>query len=317
MNRTASQISHAMRQLSTAALLVVAFLCSVNTYAATYTVENVPNVRLSDTRMHVSDPSALLSQQAKDTINALFTRLEEQTGIEATVVMLPSIGDNDVFTFAHQLFRHWGVGKKKSDNGLLILYVEDQHSIRFVTGYGLEGTLTDALCKRIQTRAMVPNFKRGDRDAGMVEGTRALCQVLDGTMKPDNDSNSDNDFGAIIFLLLIPFILLVLYITDVINVKRRCPACGKRALKTRSVDHYLLNGRRYRKEVAVCEHCGHVDVRNIDESHHDNYDGTSSLLTGMFIGSLFSGGRGGHGGGFSGGSFGGGNSGGGGAGSSW
>lgn len=267
--------------------------------------------------MHVSDPSALLSQQAKDTINALFTRLERQTGIEVAVAMLPSIGDSDVFTFAHQLFRHWGVGKKKSDNGLLILYVEDQHAIRFVTGYGLEGTLTDALCKRIQTRAMVPSFKRGDRDAGMTKGAKALCQVLDGTMKPDNDSSSDNDVVAFIFLLLIPFILLVLYIADVINVKRRCPACGKWALKTRSVDHYQKNGRRYRKEVSVCEHCGHVDVRNIDETRHDNGNGTGSLLTGMFIGSHFSGGRGGYGGGFGGGSFGGGSSGGGGAGSSW
>lgn len=305
-----------MRSLLTFTILFFATLCSVaKNETQVYSVETVPNVRLTDTRLHVSDPASLLSAQTRDTINVLFTKLETNTGIEVAVVMLPSIGDADAFEFSHSLFRHWGVGKEKSNNGLLILYVEDQHTVRFVTGYGLEGTLTDALCKRIQTRYMIPAFKRGDRNAGMVAGAKAVCSTLDGTMQAESEEETD----PLVYLPILFFVIfvMVLFMMGIINNNRRCPQCGKKTLKVKSVDHYKKNGRQYRKEVSVCENCGHVDVRNIDETDNKHDNGTDSLLTGMMIGSMFSGSHGGGGGGFSGGSFGGGSSGGGGAGSSW
>lgn len=294
-------------------LIYIASVVAANASEA-YTVETVPNVRLTDTRLHVADPDGLLQQASKDSINALFAQLETETGIEVAVVMLPSIGNDDAFTFAHSLFRQWGVGKKKSNNGLLVLYVEDQHTIRFVTGYGLEGTLTDAMCKRIQTRYMVPAFKEGNRDLGMVNGSKAVYKVLTGTMQPE-ETNDEIDTTAMLALLVMGIVFVALFAMGKINHHTSCPKCGKRAMKVASVDHYTLYGRRYRKEVSVCENCGHVDVKNIDETPNDNGN-AASLLTGMMIGSLLGGGRRG-GGGFSGGSFGGGSSGGGGAGSSW
>lgn len=283
-----------------------------------FTVASVPNVRLTDTRLHVSDPAGLLSATARDTINADLTALEGETGIEVAVVVVPSIGEDDAFGFAHTLFRQWGVGKKKSNNGLLILYVEDQRTIRFVTGYGIEGDMTDAVCKRIQTQRMVPRFKVGDRDGGMVAGVKAVCRVLSGTMTAGQDGGSDAVDGTVFLpLLFIAVVVLTLFMTGVINHRRRCPHCGKRALQLQSVDHYNLNGRKYRKEINVCRKCGHIDVRDIDETPNDG-GAAGALLDGMVIGSMFGRGRGGFsGGGFSGGSFGGGSSGGGGAGSSW
>ena len=76
----------------------------------------------------------------------MFTSLEKKTGIQAIVVMLPSIGDEDIFEFSQKLFRHWGIGEKKRNNGLLVVYVSDQRTIRFHTGYGIEGSLPDAKC---------------------------------------------------------------------------------------------------------------------------------------------------------------------------
>lgn len=278
-----------------------------------YSVETVPNVRLTDTRLHVSDPAALLSAQARDTINALFTQLESETGIEVAVVMLPSIGEADAFDFAHKLFRSWGVGKKKSDNGLVMLYVEDQHAIRFVTGYGIEGTLTDALCKRIQMRQMIPAFKNGDRDSGMVAGCKAVSSTLKGTMEEEEEE--DDDRAAYIALLIIAVVILAAFMADKLSFPRRCPRCGKRALKAKHTLHFTAGGRRYRKVISVCGKCGHVEENDIDETHDGDGGGsTGSFLTGTFIGSMFNGGGSG---GFSGGSFGGGSSGGGGAGSNW
>lgn len=282
--------------------------------AREYTINDVPNMRLTDTRLHVADPESLLFEQARDTINAVFTRLEQETGIEVAVAVLPSIGDTDAFTFAHKLFRHWGVGKKKSDNGLVILYVEDQRTIRFVTGYGIEGTLTDAICKRIQTRYMIPAFKRGDRDAGMVAGCKAVYSALKGTMEAENEADDDSGMAGFIFFIVATALIIIACLHD---RKHLCPQCRQKAMKLMATDKYRTGGTTYRRETWACEKCGHVDTKYYKENNHD--DGTGALLTGIFLGSMFGrGGRGGFGGGgFSGGSFGGGNSGGGGAGSSW
>lgn len=154
-----------IRRLQT---ILIACLIAVTAWAAGdsvkeyKSVDDVPNVRLTDVRRYVSDPTSILSPAATDTIDAILGRLEKSTGIETAVVMLPSIGENDIFDFSTSLFRKWGIGKKKSDNGLLILFVMDQHKVRFSTGYGIEGTMTDAMSKRIQTQYMVPAFKRSD-----------------------------------------------------------------------------------------------------------------------------------------------------------
>ena len=167
--------------------------------AKQYGVKDVPNVRLADASQYVSDPSAILSATARDSINAVLWRLEKSTGIETAVVMLPSIGDADIFDFAHELFRTWGIGKKKSDNGLLMLFVMDQRKVRFTTGYGIEGIMTDAMSRRIQMQAMVPRFKQGDWDGGMVAGVRAAAKVLDGSMKPEAAGDDDDiALGAIV-----------------------------------------------------------------------------------------------------------------------
>lgn len=308
------------------ALLVILLLASVMGLSAqdavtAFTVESVPNVHVRDARRYVSDPAGLMSSAARDSVDALFGRLEAATGIETAVAVLPSIGEATPFDFAQSLFRHWGIGKRDSNNGLLILYVADQRSIRFHVGYGLEGFLTDAKCKRIQTQLMVPAFRRGDINGGMVAGAVAVCSVLDGSMEPEAQQDSGSDIVAIVIFVAI--LVLVLYMTGVFGHRRkRCPKCGARALDLMSSDRYrAANGHVIRKDVFVCSKCGRVTVRNTDEGDDDDRGGgLRSLLGGFLLGSFLSGGRGGFGGGgggFSGGSFGGGDSGGGGAGSNW
>jgi len=61
--------------------------------------------------------------------------LEDSTLTEVAVVLVESIGDENIELFATDLFAKWGIGKEKDNNGLLILFVEDQRAIRFETGY--------------------------------------------------------------------------------------------------------------------------------------------------------------------------------------
>lgn len=308
-----------IRRLQT---ILIACLIAVTAWAAGdsvkeyKSVDDVPNVRLTDVRRYVSDPTSILSPAATDTIDAILGRLEKSTGIETAVVMLPSIGENDIFDFSTSLFRKWGIGKKKSDNGLLILFVMDQHKVRFATGYGIEGTMTDAMSKRIQTQYMVPAFKRSDWNKGMVDGVRATAKVLDGSMEPEAADN-DTDTSDILFSIgiIIGVILLAMFVS---SIKQRCPKCRKRsAMKQMGVEVLRVstgNGRRkrIRRTTYVCQYCGHIMTK--DEDIDDNSG--SAAATGAILGSMLGGGGRGGGGSF-GGSFGGGSTGGGGSTSDW
>ena len=307
-----------IRRLQT---ILIACLIAVTAWAAGdsvkeyKSVDDVPNVRLTDVRRYVTDPSSILSPAATDTIDAILGRLEKSTGIETAVVMLPSISENDIFDFSTSLFRKWGIGKKKSNNGLLILFVMDQHKVRFATGYGIEGTMTDAMSKRIQMQYMVPAFKRSDWNKGMVDGVRATAKVLHGSMDPEA-ADSDTDTDDILFSIgiIVGIVLLVMFVS---SIKQRCPKCRKRsAMKQMGVEVLRVStgkGRRkrIRRTTYVCQYCGHMMTK--DEDIDDNSG--SAAATGAILGSMLGGG--GSSGGSSGGSFGGGSTGGGGSTSSW
>ena len=106
-----------------------------------YTVDNLPKVHLQNKMQYVCNPAGILSQAACDSIDSMLYALEQQTGIETVVAVVPSIGEEDCFNFCHQLLNKWGVGKKDKNNGLVILLVTDQRCIQFYTGYGLEGVV--------------------------------------------------------------------------------------------------------------------------------------------------------------------------------
>lgn len=302
--------------------ILIACLIAVTAWAAGdsvkeyKSVDDVPNVRLTDVRRYVSDPTNILAPAATDTINAILGRLEKSTGIETAVVMLPSIGENDIFDFSTSLFRKWGIGKAKNNNGLLILFVMDQHKVRFATGYGIEGTMTDAMSKRIQTQYMVPAFKRSDWDKGMVDGVRAAAKVLDGSMEPEEE-DSDVGFGDLFLNIGIIVGIMVLFIF-VSSIKQRCPKCRKRsAMKKVGAEVLRVSTskgkrKRIRRTTYVCQYCGHIMTK--DEDIDDNSG--SAAAGGAILGSMLGSGGGG-GGGSCGDSFGGGSTGGGGSTSSW
>lgn len=162
--------------------LGVIFLISVCSNLAiaqstVWTVETIPNVKLI-TNSYVSNPDTVLTEASVERINAKLSQLERETTVQVAVVAVRSIGNADIFDFAQQLFTSWGIGHSKKDNGLLILLVLDQRTVRFHTGYGLEGVLPDAVCKEIQMRSMVPAFRFEDYNQGMVDGIDEVYYVL-------------------------------------------------------------------------------------------------------------------------------------------
>jgi uncharacterized protein len=193
------------------ALFILLISVVSSALAQSYTIETVPNTRLIN-NSYVSNPDNLLSDQAVVEINLLLDSLEKKTSAQVAVVMLNSIGDADIFDFAQSLFVKWGIGKSGNDNGLLILFVQDKKTVRFHTGYGLEGDLPDAICKRIQTQKMVPRFKEGDIDGGMIAGAEEIVNILTNDNSKEELISSDNeykvsDLGGISFMAAIAWLV--------------------------------------------------------------------------------------------------------------
>lgn len=168
-------------------------------------MKTVPNMKLIN-NSYVINPDHIVSEGTVAQINQQLAVLEQQTTSQVAVVILNSIGEETDFTFAQDLFEEWKIGKANKDNGLLILFVKDQKKIRLHTGLGLEGVLPDAICKRIETQKMVPHFKEGNVDQGILAGVGEVNKILTDPkyaeeIKDDKPSADDiSDQAAIYFL---------------------------------------------------------------------------------------------------------------------
>ena len=274
--------------------------------AKVYRVEDVPMVHLADRTRYVSNPDGILSASSVATIDSMLLALEESTGIQVLVAVLGDIEGGDCFDFAYRLGKENGVGQKERDNGLVVLLSTGERCVQFATGYGLEGVMPDAICKRIQQQYMVEHFAAGDWDTGMVAGMRAVCGVLDGSMENIGDEDADEELIALALFLTMIFGGLAVIILAV-WYSSRCPNCGKH--KVQRISSRIVkrcNGYLVRENTYSCQNCGHTFMRK----EHADDNSNRHRHGGVVIG----GGGFGRGGGF-GGSFGGGSFGGGGAGS--
>ena len=296
-------------------LLLVFFYTAAE--ARPYSVEEIPNVQLSNRYKFTSNPDGILSQAAVARIDSICYDLRHRGIAQTAVVAVAEIDSDDVFEFAYELFSKWGVGSK-SNSGIGILLVEEAREIRFVTGYGVEGVLPDAICKRIQTQYMLPYFRNGDYSSGMVSGVEAIRSVLNGSELDvgGNDdyisSEEEPIFGIIAFFALMMIGgMVVLYLA--IRASQRCPNCKEIALQKDSARVISRNfGATTYEDTYICAKCGTVVKRKRQDydSSHNNRGGGGPIIMGG--GGFGRGGGGSFGGGWGGGSFGGG-----GAGSRW
>ena len=301
-------------------LLITLFaVCTLSALARPYRVEDVPNVQIENRYCFTSNPDGILSREAVARIDSICYDLRHRGIAQTAVVAVKEIRGGDVFEFAYELFSSWGVGSK-SDSGIGILLVEQEREIRFVTGYGIEGVLPDAICKRIQMQYMLPYFREGDYSSGMVAGVEAIRAVLNGSELDagGNDDYQEDDTGAIIgiFVFIIFFVAIILIaIVAIDRYTRKCPNCKKLTLQKESAR--LINkqfGISTYEDTYVCTNCGTRVKRTRQENNSINNrrgGGGPIIMGGGFGGGGFSGG-GSIGGGWGGGRFGGG-----GAGSRW
>lgn len=295
-----------MKQLKTLFLYSLLLAIAFPALAQKWSVDNLEMVYLKDSTQYVCNPDGVMGDSARIATNRILRRLEVEKGVQTVVVVVKHLDGDDPFTFGMDLSRKYGIGNKQN-TGLIIILATEDRSYQILTGRGLEGTLPDAICRRVEDRIMVPQLKKANWDAAILETVRALDQVVrgDSTIVGDNDSE-DDELPAV--LILITGIVVAGIVIAIVK-RKKCPKCGKskhlRLVKT------VTKGQK-KTCTWHCTKCNHTfeTTEQIDNDSFSGGAGAGPIIIGG--GHRRSGGFGG--GGFGGGSFGGGSFGGGGSG---
>ncbi len=183
----------------------------------------------------VVDEAGVVQSGTRSDIEEMLKNLEDKSGIQFVVATVKSLQGSDIETYANQLFRSWKLGEAKKNNGVLLLVAPTEHKVRIEVGYGLEGTLTDALSSVIISSAIIPSFKTGDFSGGIERGVDGIISVLNGDSaqwQPKVSLRSDdNNLGTEIFAVC--FVLIVIGII-----------VGGMIINWRSGHYVTRNGRR-------------------------------------------------------------------------
>jgi uncharacterized protein len=208
-------------------------------------VEDIPNPKTQNNTWVIDRPGMLQSGTVQQ-LNGLIDRLERQTTAEVAVVIIHSLDGQPVEDFAVDLSRRWGIGKQKKNNGLLFLWAVNDRRVKIEVGYGLEGILPDGKVGAILDRHVIPYFKKGDYDQGVLQGMMALAAVIKNEpvdLPPVTVQSYDQEDGTPLGLILGLISIIPIGVGSFVGYRlwrryhqRTCPACGAKMARLSEAD---------------------------------------------------------------------------------
>jgi uncharacterized protein len=128
----------------------------------------------------VVDAASVLSREAAQNLSSRLRDYQVKSGHQVVVATVPSLEGYDIRDYGNRLFRHWALGDKQRNDGVLLLVAPNERKVSIEVGYGVEGDLTDALSRIIIENAVLPRFKTGDFAGGMAAGVDDILKALGG-----------------------------------------------------------------------------------------------------------------------------------------
>jgi len=148
--------------------------------AASWAADPTPVPKLA---ARVTDLTGSLTTPERSALEAKLRDFETRKGSQVAVLMVP-IGTETIEEFAGRVTDEWKLGRKGVDDGALLLVAKQERKIRIQTGRGTQGTLTDALSKRIVSDIVAPHFRNGDFAGGVDAGVDAIMKAIEGEALP-------------------------------------------------------------------------------------------------------------------------------------
>ncbi|MDC6365675.1 MULTISPECIES: YgcG family protein [Flavobacteriaceae] len=187
--------------------LLIAFLF-VSFCWGQFTIPEKPQKQTS-----VYDYVDLLPASQTRALEQKLIRYSDSTSTQIVVAIISSTEGENINFLGAQWGQKWGIGQAGKDNGILILLAKDDRRIAINTGYGVEGSLTDLMSKRIIESVIIPEFKLGDYYGGLNKGADAIFQVLNGEFKEERTFGNGEEFPLKSLLPIIIFIIILIILS--------------------------------------------------------------------------------------------------------
>jgi uncharacterized protein len=170
----------------------------------------------------VVDDAGILDPATRSALEQQLADFEAKTTGQIVVVTVKSLEGTSIEDYGYQLGRHWGIGQKEKNSGALLIVAPNERKVRIEVGYGLEGTLTDAVSRLIIENSILPRFRANDYAGGVRRGVDDIIQAV--SVDPEEwkaraNKRPDTQADVLDLILLIAFI--VMFIIILRSVTRR------------------------------------------------------------------------------------------------
>jgi len=154
-----------------------------------------------------TDQTATFSAEQKAALEQTLQAFEARKGSQLAVLIVPTTAPEAIEQYALRVAEQWKLGRKKVDDGALLIVAKNDRALRIEVGYGLEGALTDATSKRIISEVIAPRFKQGDFYGGITAGVGQIIRVIDGEPLPEPSATPAGGIGNMQQYVPVIFIL--------------------------------------------------------------------------------------------------------------
>ncbi|MCA0900666.1 TPM domain-containing protein [Microbulbifer agarilyticus] len=165
----------------------------------------------------VVDNANLLSQSTRYQLSELLQQQEKISSNQIVVVTLPDLQGQTIEEYGYQLGRHWKIGQKGKDNGVLLIVAPQDRQVRIEVGYGLEGALTDAISSNIIHTKILPEFRIGNFDGGVTAGVESIIAATQNEYVPETTDSDDNRQLALLVGIFLLFVMLQIFGASVLG----------------------------------------------------------------------------------------------------
>jgi len=170
-------------------------------------------VKVPPLTAHVTDLTGTLTSDQIASLDQKLSAFEARKGSQIAVLIVPTTQPEDIAQYSIRVVDQWKLGRKKVDDGALLLVAKDDRAMRIEVGYGLEGVLPDITAKRIVSDIITPLFRAGNFYGGITAGIDAMIKVIDGEPLPAPDKHSrapqSSNAGSLQSMFIIGIVMVV------------------------------------------------------------------------------------------------------------
>lgn len=160
----------------------------------------------------VTDVANVLSTEQRQILEQKLVALDDSTSNQIAIVLIPTLEDYPIEEYANKLFREWGIGNQKTNNGVLIIAAINDRKIRIEVGYGLEGAIPDVTTASIIRNDIAPNFKEGNYYRGLDKAIESLSKAAVGEykVKRERKGSGGSSGKSVLTFVIILFVVMMI-----------------------------------------------------------------------------------------------------------